>query len=76
MCATRRRSAAALGALADELLGFEAEAAERGLDLTRATPLHACREYLLLLEEVAAPETPYAQQAVAFWAIERAYNEA
>jgi thiaminase len=65
-----------IGALADELRWFEATAAGRGLDLSRAEPLRACREYLLLLEEVAAPEAPYAQQAVVFWAVERAYNEA
>ena len=65
-----------IGALADELRWFQATAAARGLDLARAAPLPACAEYLRWLEEAAAPEAPYAQQAVAFWAVERAYNEA
>lgn len=62
-----------MAALKDELLWFEVKAAERGLMLA-SEPLPACVEYCALMRGLH--EAPYAVQAAAFWAIERAYNEA
>lgn len=61
-----------LGALKDELLWFQAKAAER--DLSLATPPQVtCRTYCEFMRSLAAE--PYAVQATAFWAIELAYNQ-
>lgn len=62
-----------MGALKDELLWFEAKAAERGLALD-VEPQDGCSDYCDFMR--ALHEAPYAVQASAFWAIERAYNEA
>jgi len=59
-------------ALKDELLWFQAKAAERGLDLnTDRQP--TCQTYCEFM--VAVAEQPYAVQATTFWAIELAYNQ-
>jgi thiaminase len=61
-----------LTALKDELQWFQAKAAERSLDLN--TPPHpTCQAYCQFMQSLA--DQPYAVQAVAFWAIERAYNQ-
>lgn len=63
---------AGLGALKDELLWFEAKAAERSLNL--ATPLQpTCQRYCEFMASLAI--APYAVQATALWAIEYAYNQ-
>ena len=63
---------AGLGALKDELLWFQAKAAERALDL--ATPAQpTCERYCDFMASLA-PQ-PYAVQATALWAIEYAYNQ-
>ncbi|MFQ5604951.1 MAG: TenA family transcriptional regulator [bacterium] len=62
-----------LAALKDELNWFRDKAAERRLELgvSRQAP---CTRYCQFMEKLA-PE-PYPVQAVAFWAIELAYNQA
>ena len=62
-----------MGALKDELLWFEAKADERGLTLD-VRPLQACSDYCAFMRGLY--KAPYPVQAVGFWAIERAYNEA
>lgn len=62
-----------LAALGDELAWFRQKADERGLDLdVRTHP--TCASYAAFME--ALTETAYPVQATAFWAIERAYNQA
>ncbi|MFQ4140304.1 TenA family transcriptional regulator [Nodosilinea sp. PGN35] len=63
---------AGLGALRDELLWFEAKAAERSLHLS-TPPQPTCQRYCELMAGLAAQ--PYAVQATALWAIECAYNQ-
>jgi formylaminopyrimidine deformylase / aminopyrimidine aminohydrolase len=61
-----------LGALKDELLWFQAKAAERQLNL--GTPRQAtCQQYCEFMASLVT--TPYAVQATALWAIEYAYNQ-
>ncbi|MBD0336760.1 MAG: TenA family transcriptional regulator [Cyanobacteria bacterium Co-bin13] len=61
-----------LEALKDELLWFQAKAAERQLDLN--TPRQAtCQQYCEFMASLAT--LPYAVQATALWAIEYAYNQ-
>ncbi len=62
-----------LTALKDELSWFREKAEERQLQLD-VPMLPTCRVYCDLMHELAA--RPYPVQAAAFWAIERAYNEA
>ncbi|MGB3201312.1 MAG: TenA family transcriptional regulator [Nodosilinea sp.] len=63
---------AGLGALKDELLWFEAKAAERSLNL--ATPAQTtCQRYCEFMASLAI--APYPVQATALWAIEYAYNQ-
>lgn len=62
-----------LGSIKDELQWFEAKGAERNLSLD-VTQLPACAEYCAFMRGLY--DAPYAVQATAFWAIERAYNEA
>ncbi len=59
-------------ALKDELLWFQAKAAERALPLT-ASPQLTCQRYCQFMADLASQ--PYAVQATAFWAIELAYNQ-
>ncbi|NJL44756.1 MAG: TenA family transcriptional regulator [Leptolyngbyaceae cyanobacterium SM2_3_12] len=61
-----------LGALKEELLWFEAKAAERGLDLKIPRQL-TCQRYCDFLASLAV--WPYPVQATALWAIEYAYNQ-
>jgi formylaminopyrimidine deformylase / aminopyrimidine aminohydrolase len=63
---------AGLGALKDELLWFEAKAAERDLDLA-TPPQPTCQRYCEFMDSLALQ--PYAVQATALWAIEYAYNQ-
>lgn len=63
---------AGLGALKDELLWFEAKAAERSLNLSTA-PQPTCQRYCEFMGGLATQ--PYAVQATALWAIEYAYNQ-
>ncbi|TVQ05760.1 MAG: TenA family transcriptional regulator [Leptolyngbya sp. DLM2.Bin27] len=63
---------AGLGALKDELLWFEAKAAERDLDLA-TPPQPTCQRYCEFMASLALQ--PYAVQATALWAIEYAYNQ-
>lgn len=61
-----------LVALKDELLWFQAKAAERQLDL--ATPRQpTCDRYCEVMASLAI--APYPVQATALWAIEYAYNQ-
>lgn len=61
-----------LTALRDELNWFKAKAAERGLTLD--VPLQpTCETYCNVMIQLA--DAPYAVQAIAFWAIELAYNQ-
>ncbi len=60
-------------ALKDELLWFQAKGAERQLELD-VKPLQTCTDYRAFMRGLY--DAPYAVQAAAFWAIERAYNEA
>jgi thiaminase/transcriptional activator TenA len=63
---------AAFGTLKEELKWFQAKATERQLNLN--TPQHpTCIEYCDYMAGLAAD--PYAVQAVAYWAIECAYNQ-
>lgn len=61
-----------LGAIKDELLWFQSKADERGLDLS-TSPQPTCQQYCEFMRGVA--DESYAVQAVAFWAIELAYNQ-
>ncbi len=61
-----------MGALKDELLWFQAKAAERSLSLTSA-PQPTCQRYCQFMADLASQ--PYAVRAIAFWAIELAYNQ-
>lgn len=64
---------AGLGAMKDELLWFQGLIQQRSLHLD--CPAHpVTQRYLAFME--GASKQPYAVHAVAFWAIERAYNEA
>jgi thiaminase len=63
---------AGLGALQDELLWFEAKAAERSLDLA-TPPQPTCQRYCEFMASLAIQ--PYAVQATVLWAIEYAYNQ-
>ncbi|MBD2230435.1 TenA family transcriptional regulator [Phormidium tenue] len=63
---------AGLGALKDELLWFEAKAAERSLNLS-TSPQLTCQRYCEFMASLAA--RPYSVQATALWAIEYAYNQ-
>lgn len=62
-----------LNSIKDELHWFHAKAAERSLDLYVELQT-TCKTYCAFMEALA--EQPYAVQATAFWAIERAYNQA
>jgi thiaminase/transcriptional activator TenA len=62
-----------LQALKDELNWFREKAAERGLDLGTAKQ-QTCRRYCEFMDDLARES--YAVQAVSFWAIELAYNQA
>lgn len=62
-----------LTALRDELQWFVLKSEERKLKLDVAM-LPACSTYVSFMRRLY--ESPYVVQAVAFWAIERAYNEA
>ncbi|MGB3291518.1 MAG: TenA family transcriptional regulator [Phormidesmis sp.] len=61
-----------LGALKDELIWFRAKADQRALTLSTA-PQPTCESYCQFME--ALSNQPYAVQAIAFWAIELAYNQ-
>lgn len=61
-----------LVALKDELLWFQAKAAERDLDL-HIPQLTTCQRYSEFMASLAV--APYAVQATALWAIEYAYNQ-
>jgi thiaminase/transcriptional activator TenA len=63
---------AGLGALREELLWFQAKAAERSLDL-ETPPQPTCRQYCEFMASLAI--APYPVQATALWAIECAYNQ-
>ncbi len=63
---------AGLSAIKDELLWFEAKAAERSLDLA-TPPQPTCQRYCEFMASLATQ--PYAVQATALWAIELAYNQ-
>lgn len=63
---------AGLGALKDELLWFEAKAAERSLNLS-TPPQPTCQRYCEFMASLALQ--PYTVQATALWAIECAYNQ-
>ncbi|WOD38299.1 TenA family transcriptional regulator [Nodosilinea sp. E11] len=63
---------AGLGALKDELLWFEAKAAERSLDLA-TPPQPTCQRYCEFMASLT--NQPYSVQATALWAIEYAYNQ-
>jgi len=62
-----------LGAIKDEIQWFRENAAKRQLVLG-TPPQPTCREYCHLM--ASAGHQPYAVQALAFWAIEAAYNQA
>ncbi len=62
-----------LQALQDELTWFRAKAEERDLDLS-TPPLPGCQKYNAMMAELH--DAAYPVKATAFWAIERAYNEA
>lgn len=59
-------------AIKDELLWFQAKAAERSLDLS-TLPQPTCRSYCQFMRSLSTQS--YAVQATAFWAIELAYNQ-
>lgn len=59
-------------AIKDELLWFEAKAAERSLDLS-TEPQATCRRYCQFMQALSIQS--YAVQSTAFWAIELAYNQ-
>ena len=61
-----------LAALKDELNWFKVKATERQLNLA-TPPQPTCREYCQFMEQLATQ--PYGVQAIAFWAIELAYNQ-
>ena len=61
-----------LGAIKDELLWFQAKADERSLNLS-TSPQPTCQQYCAFMQRLAGKS--YAVQAVAFWAIELAYNQ-
>lgn len=61
-----------LVAIKDELLWFQAKAAERNLTLT-TSPQATCQRYCEMMSDIASQT--YAVQATAFWAIELAYNQ-
>lgn len=61
-----------LGAIKDELQWFQAKAAERSLTLI-TQPQPACWAYCDMMRSLHTQ--PYAVQAIAFWAIELAYNQ-
>ncbi|MEL6350887.1 MAG: TenA family transcriptional regulator [Cyanobacteria bacterium J06627_28] len=61
-----------MGALKDELLWFQAKAAERSLALNTAAQA-TCEEYCEFMRSLT--NQPYAVQATTFWAIELAYNQ-
>lgn len=66
-----------LGALKDELLWFEAQAAVRGVDLTaphNALMHRSCAAYCEWMATLHSQ--PLVVQATAFWAIEHVYNAA
>ncbi len=63
---------AGLGALKDELLWFEAKAADRSLDLA-TPPQLTCQSYCEFMASLATQ--PYPVQATALWAIEYVYNQ-
>lgn len=63
---------AGLYALKDELNWFRVKAADRQLNL-EADRQPTCTEYCGYMASLAL--SPYAVQATAFWAIERAYNQ-
>ncbi|PSN20121.1 TenA family transcriptional regulator [filamentous cyanobacterium CCP5] len=60
-----------LGALKDELLWFQDKAAERTLDLSQPRQ-RTCQQYCEFMTSLVT--TAYPVQAMAFWAIEYAYN--
>lgn len=60
-----------LVALKTELLWFQAKATERNLDL-HSSRQPTCQQYCEFMASLVTQ--PYAVQAVAFWAIEYAYN--
>lgn len=62
-----------VAALGEELAWFRARAAGRSLALGVARH-PTCERYVAFMEQVAAE--PYTVQAVTFWAIEKAYNDA
>ena len=62
-----------LGAIKTEILWFEANAARFHLDLA-VERQPSCQEYCEFMASLGTQ--PYALQAVAFWAIEAAYNQA
>ena len=61
-----------LVALKDELSWFKDKAAERKLIL-EIPPQPTCKTYCAVMAQLA--DAPYCVQAVAFWAIELAYNQ-
>ncbi|MEM8503975.1 MAG: TenA family transcriptional regulator [Cyanobacteria bacterium P01_D01_bin.1] len=61
-----------LVAIKDELLWFQAKAAERSL-LLSTTPQPTCQTYQAFMRSQFTQ--PYAVQATTFWAIELAYNQ-
>ncbi len=61
-----------LGAIKDELLWFQAKADERSLNLL-TSPQPTCEKYCEFMQGLA--NQSYAVQAIAFWAIELAYNQ-
>ncbi|MBD1913271.1 MULTISPECIES: TenA family transcriptional regulator [unclassified Leptolyngbya] len=62
-----------LGALKTEIVWFQDNATKRQLDLS-ASPQAICAEYCQYMHDLGSQ--PYALQAVGFWAIEAAYNQA
>ncbi|NIR49622.1 TenA family transcriptional regulator [candidate division KSB1 bacterium] len=62
-----------LAALKDELNWFAEKAQERNLDLNTSRQ-DTCKRYCQFMENLGLE--PYTVQAVAFWAIELAYNQA
>lgn len=61
-----------LGAIKNELLWFQEKADERELDLS-ASPQPTCQQYRDFMQGLEGES--YAVQAIAFWAIELAYNQ-
>lgn len=62
-----------LMAIKDELHWFQTKAAERNLDLSTSRQA-TCQQYCDFMASLAT--MPYQVQAIAFWAIECAYNQA